>query len=154
MEKESTCFFTGHRDVPKDRLGYIRERLEELITELYQSGVTDFVCGGAVGFDTLAAQAVERLRDKHPISLHLILPCKDQHKYFDSEQKEEYTRLLAAADSVEVLFDSYVRGCMHARNRRMADISRYCIAFCESDSGGTAYTVRYAKKLGLEIINI
>ena len=43
---------------------------------------------------------------------------------------------------------------MLARNRYMADHSSYCIAYLVRGTGGTAYTVRYARKKGVQIVNL
>ena len=48
----------------------------------------------------------------------------------------------------------YTRGCMHERNRHLVDNSSVCVCYLNRESGGTAYTVDYAKKQGLEIINL
>ncbi len=46
------------------------------------------------------------------------------------------------------------KGCMHARNRYMIDNSSLCIAYMTRQSGGTAYTVKYAQENGKKICNI
>lgn len=48
----------------------------------------------------------------------------------------------------------YTKGCMHKRNRHLVDNSSVCVCYLNRESGGTAYTVNYAKKNGLEIINL
>ena len=151
MEKQSTCFFTGHRDIPRGDYDKIYNQTTERIKALARDGYTDFICGGAIGFDTLAANAVLALHDECDIKLHLFLPCGDQTKFFSSGQKAEYARIMEQCDSVNILYDKYFRGCMHARNRKMADASSACVAFLQTESGGTAYTVAYAKKLGIDI---
>ena len=49
---------------------------------------------------------------------------------------------------------AYTAGCMHKRNRHLVDNSSVCVCYLTKDSGGTAYTVRYARKRGLEVINL
>lgn len=151
MDRQSTCFFTGHRQIPDERYDTIYQKTVALINKLAIDGYTDFICGGAIGYDTLAANAVLSLREVLGIRLHLILPCADQHIYFSKEQKEEYRRIMDQSDSVNILSQSYYRGCMHARNRKMADLSSACVAFCERQSGGTAYTVSYAERKGISV---
>ena len=46
------------------------------------------------------------------------------------------------------------QGCMYKRNRHLVDHSGICVCYLTKDSGGTAYTVRYARTHGLEIINL
>ena len=48
----------------------------------------------------------------------------------------------------------YTRGCMHERNRHLVDNSSVCVCYLNRESGGTAYTVDYAEKQGLEVINL
>ena len=43
---------------------------------------------------------------------------------------------------------------MHRRYRHLVDHSGVCVCYLNRDSGGTAYTVRYAKEKGLEIVNL
>ena len=50
--------------------------------------------------------------------------------------------------------DGYAPGCMQKRNRYMADRSSVCVCWLSSETGGTYYTVRYAGRMGLEIINL
>ena len=46
------------------------------------------------------------------------------------------------------------KGAFIDRNRHMVDCSGYLICFLREDRGGTAYTVRYAEKAGLEVVGI
>ena len=61
-----------------------------------------------------------------------------------------------AAPDPKVVYTAqqYTRGCMHKRNRHLVNYSGVCVCYLTKDSGGTAYTVQYAKGEGLEIINI
>jgi hypothetical protein len=43
---------------------------------------------------------------------------------------------------------------MHKRNRALANESNFCISYVTQTSGGSAYTVELAKKMGAEIINL
>ena len=77
--KNRTACFTGHRELPTENLPEISKRLEDTLLTLIEQGYCYFGAGGALGFDTLAAQAVLRLRERYPqIRLILVLPCLDQ----------------------------------------------------------------------------
>ena len=67
---------------------------------------------------------------------------------------DDYEEILQRADGVSYACEEYVHGCMFTRNRRLCDASSVCIAFLEHGSGGTFYTVKYARSNGLEIINL
>ena len=56
--KKQTCCFTGHRKIPSKQYEGIVERLPLEITAMIHQGVIYFETGGALGFDTRAAQAV------------------------------------------------------------------------------------------------
>ena len=43
---------------------------------------------------------------------------------------------------------------MFKRNRHLVNHSSACICYLEKPTGGTAYTVNYARKCGLQIINL
>ncbi len=144
MDRDITCFFTGHREIPTERYDAIYEQTVYNIKKLYREGITNFVCGGAIGYDTLAAKAVLDVREILDIKLHIVIPCQNQSASFSEKQKADYDYILQNCDSSETLFDHYVRGCMHARNRKMADMSTACIAYCTQQTGGSAYTVKYA----------
>lgn len=114
-----------------------------------------FGCGGALGFDTLAAQTVLRLREVYPeIRLILVLPCRDQTRGWKQADVAEYNRIMKAADKVTYTSEQYYSGCMHKRNRHLVDYSSLCICYLTEQSGGTAYTVNYARSQGLKIINV
>lgn len=154
--KNKTCCFTGHRELPT---GWTRWRfnvkLEKAIVKQIKNGIQFFGAGGALGFDTIAAQAVLRLKKKYPdIKLILVLPCRDQASKWLAEDVEEYERIKAQADKIVYTSQEYTSGCMHKRNRHMVDNSSVCICYLTRKDGGTAYTVSYAKKRGVEVINI
>ncbi len=151
MDRDTTCFFTGHREIPDHRYKEIYNQTVDLIKMLYREGIKTFVCGGAVGFDTLAAKAVLEVRELLDIKLHLVLPCATQSDYFTQSQKEDYKQILYSCDSYETLFEHYVRGCMHMRNKKMVEMSTVCIAYCQKNTGGAAYTVKQAVSNNLPI---
>ncbi|MEE0928548.1 MAG: SLOG family protein [Acutalibacteraceae bacterium] len=153
--KEKTCCFTGHRNISPAKFIYIKHRLITVIEEAISSGITDFCTGGALGFDTVAAQTVLEAKKNHPhIKLHLVLPCKGQAENWSVVNRRIYEDILGRADSVTYVSENYTRYCMQLRNREMVDRSSICISYLEKNTGGTAYTVKYAESKGLKIISI
>ena len=150
---EQSCCFTGHRQLPPGDEAAITEKLSAQIDALAEQGVTRFYCGGALGFDTLAAISVLKARQRLPeLKLLLILPCQTQAQYYNKYQKQLYQHILSCADDVHYVSDAYTAGCMYARNRALVDQSAYCVCYLRRPSGGTSYTVQYAKRKGLQII--
>ena len=154
--KEQTCFFTGHREVPPAEEARIYENICLLCESLVEKmNIRTFICGGARGFDTLAARAVLALQKKNEhIRLQLILPCKDQAARWNRSDQKIYREILAAADLVEYVSEHYTSYCMHARNRRMVDESCCGIIFMRQMTGGTAYTVKYAIAQDVELFSV
>ena len=153
--KSHTCCFTGHREIPPEKRTEIVGQLERVIVSLYQRDVWYYGAGGARGFDCLAAQTVLRLRESCPgMKLILVLPCLTQTRGWPAADVAEYERIKGLANKVVYTSQAYTAGCMHKRNRHLVDNSSVCVCYLNRESGGTAYTVRYAGKKGLEIINL
>lgn len=152
--KEKSCCFTGHRDVSEKNLP-VMLALHKAIEQKITQGYTVFCAGGALGFDTMAALAVLRLKRKYPkIRLHLYLPCKDQAKKWSSYNRGIYQYVIDNSDKVVYISENYTPYCMMERNRALVDNSSACIAYCTQAKGGTAYTVGYAMDNGMEVENI
>lgn len=153
--RKKMCCFTGHRHLPENQKPEIAARLENAIMSLIHSGYLYFGAGGALGFDTLAAQTVLRLRKSYPqIKLILVLPCISQADRWAPEDVRTYQEIIKQADKVVYTSQDYSPGCMFKRNRHLVDHSSACICYLTKRSGGTAYTVEYAQKCGLKIFNI
>lgn len=158
------CAFTGHRpskfpwryDETDSRCVALKEELTGQISKLAEAGVTDFFSGMAEGTDTYCAQIVLDLRRKNPaLNLHCVLPCEGQADRWSASARERYHMIVAQADFVDYVSRKYYDGCMLARNRRLVDQAGILLAVYNGERrGGTAATVRYARKAGREIIMI
>jgi len=150
-----TCCFTGHRVIPSGEKETIRNLLETAIEKAIQDGYRFFGAGGALGFDTLAAQTVLTLKQQYPhIRLILVLPCINQANGWKQADIDEYERIKSLADKVVYTSTEYTYGCMHKRNRHLVDNSSLCICYLTKVSGGTAYTVRYAESKKISVFNL
>ena len=98
--KSQTCCFTGHREIPVKRRAEIAEKLEVAVRRLIEKeNVRYFAAGGAIGFDTMAAQTVLRLKEEYPqIRLILVLPCKEQTEGWHERDKYIYQKILEKCD--------------------------------------------------------
>lgn len=155
--KEKTACFTGHREL-KDDAKVLSKKLTVLCEELIQKGYCYFGAGGARGFDNLAATVILKLKEKYPhIHLILVLPFCNQYEQESGWSKEDicqYQALKKSASKVVHLEKHYSKGCYHRRNRHLADASSVCIAYQYKNSGGTAYTTKYACEKGIPVINV
>ena len=153
--KEKTCCFTGHRKLPIDNIENIKNRLSDEIDNLYNQGVINFISGGALGFDQIAATIVAaKKKSGKNIRLIFALPCRNQDEFWPAKEKAVYHYLLELADEIIFVSDKYSSGCMKKRNYYMVEMSAYCICALLDDHSGTAQTVRHAKQKELQIINV
>lgn len=153
--KNQVCCFTGHRHLPRAKIEQTQKLLEHEIRSLINQGVINFLNGGALGFDMLAAETVLHIKCQFPqIKLVMVLPCKNQDEKWRPVDKRRYHNILFQSDEVICLSDKYYDGCMVDRNRYMVDNSAYCIAYLTQNRSGTLYTVNYAKRNGKTIVNI
>lgn len=163
MNQKTMCF-SGHRPKGLPWKGDERdERCEKLVgvinailEEKIKEGFDYFISGMAIGVDTLCAEAVLRLREVYPhIKLECALPCIDQTEKWHDEQIERYSEILKKADKVYYSSDKeYFRDCMNLRNKYMVDNSDLLLAVWNGKKGGTANTVKYARKKEKEVVII
>ncbi len=162
--KYSGCSFTGHR--PKKLPWYYNEncldciKLKEVLVSriscLATLGVTDFFSGMAEGTDMFCSEIVLAQRKVNPaLKLHCVLPCEGQADRWSDSAQDRYRSILRQADSVEYVSREYHDKCMLDRNRRLVELAGVLLAVYNGEwRGGTAATVRYARKMGREIILI
>ncbi len=155
------CCFTGHRpehlpwiyNENDPRCAKLKKVLYDTAEQAICDGFCDFYCGMARGIDMLCAEAVLALSEKYPqVQLHAALPCPGQSDNWPESDRVKYNHLLERCSSKILVSPFYTDTCMLSRNRYMVDNSERLIAVWSGYfRGGTAYTVRYAKKLHKEI---
>ena len=127
----------------------------EVLRLVREEGFTRFLSGGALGFDTLAAETVLEISEDYPhVELVIVRPCEDQTRGWSAKDTTRYEAILARASEVVTLAPAYHPGCMQARNRYLVEHSAVCICYLTERAGGTAYTVRYAASRGLPVVNL
>lgn len=152
---EKTCCFTGHRHLPQNKLEQIMMKLHREIEKLIAEGVTDYISGGALGFDLIAASCIVAKKEMgSPIRLIFALPCKNHTEKWPLKAKELFWQLLGEADEVCYVSDAYGVDCMKKRNQFMVDRAQYCICALLRNQSGTGQTVAYAQRKQREIINV
>lgn len=153
--KEKICCFTGHRKIPERLHKKIYKALYKTVEQKILDGVLYFGVGGALGFDSMAEAVILELKKKYPdIKLILVLPCPDQDKFWGERDKAFLRSVIQASDKVTYAEPHYTPSCMHKRNRHLVEQSGHCICYLTEESGGTAYTVSYAREHGLDVTNI
>lgn len=129
--------------------------LDAAIIAFYGMGCRTFYAGGARGFDTLAAERVLAFREKHPdVSLHLILPCRNQMATFSEKDAKRARAVIAAANGYRYLQNGYTPAVMRMRNRALIDAAEGCIAYVTRPESGGGQTLRMAEKKGIPTVNL
>ncbi len=138
IEKTGCVAFTGHR-------GYGGEADAELrrVTErLYAEGYRCFITGMSWGFDLAAGLAVAESKRLHD-------------DLFEGRWAEAYDAVLAAADERVCVCDSKSPSSYMRRNDYLVDNSALLVAWYDgSPRGGTAYTVKRARRMRMTVINL
>ena len=143
------CCFTGRRNIPDEYIENVYQELEKEILCSIKEGYNYFISGFASGADLLAAKAVINLRLQYNILLEAYLP------YEKRKQSKTISDLIDKCDNIIVCSPYYFRGCYHKRNRCMVDQCNKLIAVTDGkDGGGTGYTIKYAEKKKIEVVQI
>lgn len=150
MDKK--CAFTGHRVL--SCYDFDTALLDRVILNLIKNGIEEFYCGMAQGFDLAAAESVLQYKKDFKIKLIACLPCPEQADNFSQKNKARYESVLERCDEKVIISPEYQRGCMHARDRYLVENCGVLVCFLRKHSGGTHYTVNYAKKLNRKIIEL
>lgn len=148
--------FTGHRDLG-NKVGEVNAFLEETMRQLILlHGYVVFICGGAMGVDTMAAAIGLRLRDEfkqtHPnlkVEVHLYLPFRNHDAKFPDRISKIVRMQMVHADEVRYIHDGEFthKGLYQDRNKAMVDDSHGTIAIWDGNPGGTGNCVRYAQRV-------
>ena len=150
------CFFTGHRVIERKSYDNVKSFLREEILNKINDKVNVFIAGGALGFDTLAAEQVIDMRDSYSnIQLHLYLPCYGQDSRWKESDRRRFAGVMGLADKIYYVTEGeYEKGCMEKRNLAMVDASDCGIAYLKHYCSGSSQTVRMAVGKGIDVVNI
>lgn len=154
--KETTCTICGLRPhkLPADMdIPLLEQRLEQEIKAAIDQGYRTFLTGLAMGVDLWASEIVLQLKEENPaIRLVCFQPCETQAESWPLEWRTLYHNIIQQSDHTYCLQYQYSDDCMLRRNRIMVELSSKVIAVHDGRSdGGTAYTVKYANKHGIEV---
>ena len=166
MDNEFTsCCFTGYRpnkfpfslDGKSKQYKDFENALFSKILELIDDRCLTFYSGMAMGFDIIAAENVllcKKARKDAYIKLVCAIPFINQTEAFTKEWKKRYQKVLAQADEVILISDSYYKGCYTKRNEFMVNSCDYVMTWFDGKMGGTRSTLLYAEGIGRHIINL
>ena len=153
MERRACCI-TGHRDIPAQQIGYVKDALHHEIDKAIVDGYTYFMSGFGEGVEQLFAEIVIHKKEYNPIlQLIAVLPYR---KRLETLQKKERTKLLLerCADVI-VIREEYIPCVYSHRNRYMVENSDRVIAVYDGrEQGGTVNAIRFTHELRKELREI
>lgn len=144
-----TCCVTGHRNIPANKINYVKHELRREIQAAIEDGYTRFISGFADGADLLfAAIVAEEKQRNQALSLEAAIPYQGRIR----TTNKEFQRLFLVCDRVTVIRESYIPSCYMERNCYMVDYSQRVIAVYDGrKNGGTFSTMRYASAMGRDV---
>ena len=141
--------FIGHREIYGHYL--LEDQIEQIARDkLYEKEYVEFYVGRNGDFDISVASAIKRAQNAvghHNSCLILLQP----YPMKDDEYYEKFY------DEVQYPVDSrtHPKAAIKKRNRWMIENAELLVAFVEKGkNGGAMTTLKYAQKLGVEIINL
>lgn len=158
--------FTGYRpqklpfgnDLTHPDAIRLRANLKTEYERLINRGFRQFLTGGALGCDLMAAEVILELKEelgRKPRIMHVLcMPCFDYTAKWRDEDKERLERIKEKSVHFYVSDSPYYNGCMQKRNRYMVNTSRVLLAVYDGKSGGTRNTVEYARSKNRKIVVI
>lgn len=158
--------FTGYRpkklpfgnDLTHPDAIRLRANLKTEYERLINRGFRQFLTGGALGCDLMAAEVILELKEKYgrkPRIMHVLcMPCFDYTAKWSDEDKERLEKIKEKSVHFYVSDSTYYNGCMQKRNRYMVDTSRVLLAVYDGKSGGTRNTVEYARSRNRKVVVI
>lgn len=146
------CCVTGHRDIPAEKVEYVKAKLREEIETAIADGFTTFITGMAEGVDLLFAELVIEQKAQHPeLFLEAAIPYQNRLKTKDPL----FHKCFEGCDGVHVQQEEYNSDCFMNRNRYMVSLSSRVIAVYDGrEKGGTLFTMRYAHTMEREVREI
>lgn len=161
--RQESCCFTGHRpnklpwryreDDP--RCMRLKARLAVAVESAYEEGYRHFLCGMAQGCDLYFCEILLDFRRTHPdVTVEAAIPCPTQADTWPEKERRRYRDLVAACDVETMVSAQYSSSCMQRRDRYMVDHASLLIAAFDGSAGGTRYTVEYAMRAGISVLDV
>lgn len=145
-----TIAFSGYRtEKLPENVDPIRIQLKKEVNKCIEDGYDTFLCGMAEGFDLMSAEIVLDLKKSYSIKLICVIPFDDGR-----EHGEKYSNIANNADEKVVLSNQFSHDTYYKRNEYMVDNCDKLICYYDGRYGGTEYTVDYANKKGIPVVNL
>ena len=156
INKRCSAAFTGHRSFPHGGTANVKAVLTERIREWHGEGVTNYLCGMALGFDLMAAECVLKAKmDFNDITLTAVIPYRNQCRMWSQSDRQRYHAVLRQADFHILISEGYYKGCLLVRNDFLLNHANRIVAYYDGRRrGGTFYTCNKAGVMNIPVINL
>jgi uncharacterized phage-like protein YoqJ len=142
-------------DETDTRCAALKRRIADAVDSAYEEGYRHFLCGMAMGCDLYFCECVLALRARRAgVTVEAAIPCPTQSDDWPDAQRARYRALVAACDYETLVSAAYSPACMQRRNRYLVDHASLLIAAYDGTAGGTRYTVEYALRRGVSIVDL
>lgn len=149
---EKTCCVTGNREIPADKVEYVKTKLREEIEIAIADGYTTFVSGLDEGVDLLFAQLVIEQKEYHP---HLFLEAAIPYNSRLKSEDPLFHTCFRGCNGIYIQQNEYSTDCYMNRNRYMVGLADRVIAVYNNlDKSSTLFTMRYAHTIDKEVREI
>lgn len=144
-----SCCVTGLREIPQEKIEYVRQELHREIEQAIADGFTRFLSSMLNNVDLDFAAIVEEKKKENPeLFLEAVIPYSDRMK----SKEKRFQKLMKHCDSVKVISQERDRDCYFARNRYLVENSqRVIVVSDDGQKSDTAQTIRMAVAKGLEL---
>ncbi|MCL1904205.1 MAG: DUF1273 domain-containing protein [Oscillospiraceae bacterium] len=105
----------------------IKRSIYKQISELSDSGITDFMCNAEYGFPLWACEIIIKLREIHKrqslslLRLHIVKPHEEQGHDWSDEVHERFCAIHEKSDKVSLLYRHFREDCYKNSERIMID---------------------------------
>ena len=138
MDHTICCFLNQYREtylyMPNEpQLQQKAEIQDEILRLFWKNGARHFLSSMELGFPTLAAQAVLKLKKDYPLTLECVLPYEEQASDWKESERDLYFSILERCDKETMLQTLYTPDCLQNCHRyllahsNLVLTSHYCL---------------------------
>lgn len=96
---------------------------------------------------------IELKKENSRLRIIEVLPFEGYRDRWTPEQQLHAKNLDKKMDKIVYVSKEPSKSAYLTRDRHLVDCSDYCISYCTKQTGGTAYTVKYALEKQLTVYN-
>lgn len=139
----------GPREIPKDKVGFVRQELRREIEQAITDGFIKFLSSMSNNIDLDCVSIVAEEKKQYPqLYVEAVIPYSGRIKAKDRRFQE----LMKQCSGVKVISPTRDRDCYFARNHYLVEKSQRVIAVSDGrQKSNTAQTLRMAAAKGLEL---